>query len=148
MNGRGHFGIGVVRGKAAVNVGTLWRSAGILGAAYIFTVGERYPKQASDTIKAWRHIPLLKYADMDDLREHLPYDTRLIGIEMDERAKPLADFSHPERACYLLGAEDQGLTGAEMGACESLVRLPGDYSLNVAVAGSIVVYDRVTKHGA
>jgi len=31
------------------------------------------------------------------------------------------------------------------GYCHQVVRLPGERSLNVAVAGSIVIYDRITK---
>jgi tRNA G18 (ribose-2'-O)-methylase SpoU len=139
---RGYFGIGVERSKSPVNVGTLWRSAGILGASFIFTLGKRYPKQASDTIKAWRHIPLWEFADLDDLYAHLPYDCQLVGVEMDDRAKLLSEFNHPERAVYLLGAEDNGLKRETLDRCHGLVRLPGDYSLNVAVAGSIVLYDR------
>lgn len=142
---RGHFGIGILGPKTATNVGTLWRSAGILGASYIFTVGHRYPRQASDTIKAWRHIPLLAYADLEDLCAHLPEATELVGVELDDRARPLASFTHPERACYLLGAEDSGLSPSALVRCHRLVRIPGDYSLNVAVAGSIVVYDRLAK---
>jgi tRNA G18 (ribose-2'-O)-methylase SpoU len=141
---RGYFGIGIEGSKTPVNVGTLWRSAGILGASFIFTVGHRYPKQASDTIKAWRHIPLWTFADLDDLAAHVPMDCELIGVELDDRARLLRDFKHPERACYLLGAEDHGLSAAALHRCKRVVRLPGDYSLNVAVAGSIVVYDRVS----
>lgn len=142
---RGHFGIGIYGSKTPVNVGTLWRSAGILGAAYIFTVGRRYPKQASDTIKAWKHIPLLHFDGLDDLIDHLPYGSQLVGVELDDRAKALGDFSHPERACYLLGAEDNGLPDRVLNRCVSVVRLPGDHSLNVAVAGSIVTYDRIAR---
>ena len=145
---RGYFGIGIERSKTPINVGTLWRSAGILGASFIYTIGRRYPKQASDTIKSWRHIPYWNFETLDDLYEHLPYDCQLVGVELDERAKPLARFRHPERACYLLGAEDHGLTNEAMERCHSLVVLPGDYSLNVATAGSIVLYDRVTKVAA
>lgn len=59
---RGFYGIGIVGSKTPINVGTLWRSAGILGASFIFTAGRRYPQQASDTIKAWRHTPFFENA--------------------------------------------------------------------------------------
>lgn len=141
----GFCGIGIERSKTPVNVGTLWRSAAILGADFIFTVGKRYPRQASDTIKAWRHIPLWEFEDLDDLRT--PYDCRLVGVEMDERARMVADFTHPARAVYLLGAEDNGLTRKALDRCHALIKLPGAYSLNVAVAGSIVLHDRAAKLG-
>lgn len=140
---RGYYGIGIVGSKTPANVGTLWRSAGNLGAAFIFTVGKRYPKQASDTIKAWKHIPLFEVDEFDELP--IPRDCQVVGIEQTERSKPLPQFVHPERAIYLLGAEDQGLSLELMAQCESLVEIPSEYCLNVAVAGSIVLYDRSAK---
>lgn len=140
---RGFCGIGIERGKTAMNVGTLWRSAAILGADFIFTVGRRYPQQASDTIKAWRHIPYWEFADIDDLRT--PYGCRLIGIEMDSEAEMVNHFCHPQRAVYLLGAEDNGLSRKAIDRCHVLIQLPGASSLNVAVAGSIVLHDRLIK---
>lgn len=35
---RGYFGIGIYNGKNTANIGTLWRSAAILGANFIFTI--------------------------------------------------------------------------------------------------------------
>lgn len=65
---RGYFEIGIYRPKTPMNLGTLWRSAFQMGAAGIFVVGQRWPEgQASDTVKAWRHVPLRKYADLDEL---------------------------------------------------------------------------------
>jgi tRNA G18 (ribose-2'-O)-methylase SpoU len=145
---RGHFGIGIEGSKTPVNVGTLWRTAGILGASYIFTIGHRYPKQASDTIKAWRHIPLYTYLDLTAMLRHVPEATEVVAVEMDDTARDLASFKHPERACYLLGAEDRGLSDEALARADRVVRLPGSYSLNVAVAGSIVVYDRLAKEVA
>jgi len=48
---RGFFGIGIQNIKTESNIGTLWRSANILGADFIYTIGKRYKKQSSDTMK-------------------------------------------------------------------------------------------------
>jgi len=132
-----------------LNVGTLWRSANILGAAYIFTVGRRYKPQSSDTMQTWRHVPLFHFGTIDELRAGMPHDCLLIGVEMVPEAVPLADSNHPERAVYLLGAEDNGLSPSAIAACQRLIVLPGERSMNVAVAGSIVMYDRHVRgtHG-
>ena len=106
---RGYFGIGIEHTKTGVNVGTLWRSAHLLGASFIFTIGNRYKKQASDTTKAWRHLPMYEYETFNDFYDNLPYNCRLIGVELDQKATPLERFVHPERCVYLLGAEDHGL---------------------------------------
>jgi len=142
---RGYCGIGIVGSKNPLNVGTLWRSAGILGAGFIFTAGKRYPHQASDTIKAYRHVPMFEYESGHDLITHMPKDCVPVAIEIDSRARRLEDYVHPERACYLLGAEDTGLPATVLERCRDIIVLPGDRCLNVSVAGSIVLYDRLAK---
>ena len=142
---RGFYGIGIVGSKTPLNVGTLWRSAFVLDAGFIFTAGRRYPRQASDTVKAWKHVPMFEYTDADDLFEHIPNDCVPVAVELDPRGRPLSRYSHPERAIYLLGAEDHGLTRKVMDRCRDVVQIPGVHSLNVAVAGSIVMYDRIAK---
>ena len=145
---RGYFGIGIFNGKNTANIGTLWRSANILGADFIFTIGKRYQKQCSDTMKTPRHIPLFQYADYDDFFRHIPYGCPVIGVELDDNATPLREFKHPEHCIYLLGAEDHGIPQNILSRCQETVQLLGDYCYNVAVAGSIVMYDRASKRSA
>lgn len=147
MTGRGFFGIAVYRPKREVNVGTLWRSAASYGAAGIATVGARYERQSSDTTKTWRHTPLVHYRDIDDLIEHMPHGCPLVGIELDPRAESLTGYVHMDRALYLLGAEDNGLPMAVLDRCHQVVQIPSPeaWSLNVAVAGSLVMHDRFVK---
>ena len=143
---RGYYAIGVFHAKHDVNIGTLLRSAHAFGAAFIFTVGARFDKQASDTTKVWRHTPVFNFTDIDDLVTHLPSDCPLIGVELAENAVRLTEFEHPARAIYLLGAEDHGLSEDALARCHQVVQIPGpSRCLNVATAGSIVMYDRWTK---
>ena len=141
----GYYAIGIYYGKTEHNIGTLWRTAYILGASYIFTVGKRYKKQTSDVLKTWSRIPLFHYKDMDDLLSNIPYDCRLIGIELTDDAVDLHQFEHPQRGIYLLGAEDLGLPDEVLEKCHFMIKLQGNSSLNVAVTGSIVCHDRVSK---
>ena len=141
------FAISVDHPKHEVNIGTLWRSAYAMGAAMIFTVGRRYEprKQHGDTVKAFRHIPLLHFVTWDDYRAHAPFGWVLVGVEIGREATPLPEYKHPDSAVYILGAEDSGLTNAAAALCRDLVVIPSRYCLNVAVAGSIVMYDRAAK---
>jgi tRNA G18 (ribose-2'-O)-methylase SpoU len=145
---RGYFGIGIENTKEPLNVGTLYRSAFILGASFIFTIGRRYQKQASDTVKAWRHIPLINYPTFSEFYRLIPYGCKLVGVELDERAQPINEFDHPDRCIYLLGAEDSGISKEALSKCHEIIQLPGNYCMNVSVAGSIVMYDRLTKSKA
>ena len=139
---KGFFEIGIYHVKTCSNVGTLWRSAFQLGAAGIFTIGKRYPKQASDTIKAFRHIPLREFLTFDEFLKSRPKGAVLIGIEMG--GIPLSTFSHPQRAVYLLGAEDSGLPSYIRQQCNNIVSIEAikTESFNVSVAGAIVMYHR------
>ena len=94
---------------------------------------------------AWASIPLYHYTSMVDLKNHLPYSTKLVAIEISEQAKPIKSFEHPTRAVYLLGSEGIGLPPGVMSDCHDIIKLPGSQPLNVAVAGSLVMYDRLTK---
>lgn len=145
MKDSGYFGIGCIGMKTSHNYGTLFRTAQLFGADFIFLIGARFKPQASDTMKSWRHIPTFEYKDFKDFNAHRPYDCKLIGIELVDYAMPLKDYKHPKQACYLLGSEDNGLPKEAIQACQDILILPGDRSLNVAVAGSIVLYDRITK---
>jgi len=144
---RGYFGIGIVGCKIHENFGTLFRSSNIFGASFIFLVGKRFKKQRSDTMRTERHIPLTEYATLKAVKGNLPVGCKLIGIELDQRAVEIKKYKHPPQACYVLGAEDRGLTEEEISLCDEIIKIPGKYSLNVSVAGSIVLYDRIIKRG-
>ena len=145
MNERGYFGVAAWHPKTGVNIGTLWRSAAILDAAFIATIGRRYPRQASDTTKTPRHTPLWHFDTPEDFWEHVPDGCCPIAVEIDARAKPLTTFVHPERAVYILGPEDGSLPDLIVKRAYAVVQIPGAYCFNLAVAGSIVMYDRIAK---
>lgn len=148
---RGYFAVGIHQTKCEANVGTLWRTASLYGAAFVFTVGRRYERQSSDTPKTPRHTPLFHFETADALIEHLPWSCPLIGVELDARAKMLSGHSNDwERCAYLLGAEDHGLPRPVLARCHSVLQIdcPAAASMNVAVAGSIVLYDRFVKRAA
>lgn len=141
---RGYFGIGIYHTKTEHNIGTLLRSAHCFGASFVFTVGRRYRRQASDTTNASAHMPLYHFDDMDSLQNNLPIGCQLVGVELTDSAKPLNAFDHPQSCAYLLGAEDHGLPPAVLERCHDVLVIPGlSFCLNVSVAGSIVLYDRM-----
>ena len=145
---RGYFGIGIINGKCEANIGTLWRSANIFGAQFIFTIGKRYPKkQSTDTMQTPRHIPLFEYDNWEDFKKGIPRDCEIVAVEIDERSKPIETMKHSERAIYLLGAEDKGIPQEILKECTRIIQLPGEHCLNVSTSGSIIMYDRILKAG-
>ena len=148
LDHRGFFGIGIYHSKNGLNLGTLWRSAFIYGASFIFTIDKRYSGQASDTTKSIRHIPLWHFKDVNDFIDHIPYGCQPVCVENTEDSTILKSFNHPQRAVYILGAEDYGLPSQLLDDYE-IVRIESekDFCLNVSIAGSILLYDRFIKAG-
>ena len=140
-----YFAIGVYKPKTEENIGTLWRSAYILGADFIFIIGKKYKKQRTDTHKVWSKIPLFQFGTFESFYASMPYSCKLVGIELHDRAEEIKTYQHFERSMYLLGSEDNGPPKAVVSKCHDLIKLPGDSSLNVAVAGSLVLFDRINK---
>ena len=149
---RGYYGIGIVGCKTKVNSGTLWRSAHLFGAAFLVMIGPRYggckAREASDTTNARGHVPTFIFPDVATFLQHgRPFDCPLIAVEQTPDARPLETFTHPSRALYLLGAEDTGLPDLVLNRAQHIVSIATPTCLNVAVAGSIVLYDRHVKQG-
>lgn len=143
---KGYYGIGVFHSKTEDNIGKLWRSAFLYNAAFVFTIGRRYKKQSMDTTKTYRHIPIWHFNDYEEFSQKIPMECRLVNIELSSNSTSLPKFHHPKQAIYLLGAEDYGIP-AKILEKGQVVQIPTckNISMNVAVAGSIVMYDRYIK---
>ena len=137
------FEIGIFNGKYSENVGTLWRTAYQLGASGIFTVAYRYSRQPSDTVKAYRHIPLRNFETVQDFLGGVPEDAKIVCVEMG--GTPLKEFKHPKQAIYLLGAEDSGIDKDLLDVSDHVISIEAvrQESFNVAVAGAIIMYHRL-----
>lgn len=144
---KGYFGIGVEGISKRMNFGNLSRSAHGFGANFVFTVS---PAKAigtpqSDTTRSRDHIPWYSYDSVSQM--HLPDDCRLVGIELTQDAIDLPSFRHPPRAAYVLGPEGGSLSPEMIEACEFVVKIPMDFCINVAMAGAVVMYDRMRSMG-
>jgi len=143
---KGYFGIGILNPKTEQNVGTLLRSSYQLGASVVYTIGGRYKPSSSDTLNVPARIPLIQLNDWSAFAEWgAPKGAIWVCIEMG--GTPLSEFEHPRNAIYILGSEDHGVSKSVVRGCQEVVSLEsvGYGSYNVAVAGSIVMYDRLMK---
>ncbi len=59
----------------------------------------------------------------------------------------LPRFRHPARAAYVFGAERFSLSPKMLKACDFVVKIPTRFSINVGMAGAIVLYDRLMSQG-
>jgi len=145
---RGYFGIGVEGVSKVYNVGSVFRSAHAFGASFAFTVDAQYDRRAAhatDTSDSIAQMPFYAFPDAAGLI--LPEGCKVVGIELFEDSIDLPSFQHPLRAAYVLGAERHGLSPAMAERCDYVVRIPTRFSLNLGLAGALVMYDRIISRG-
>ena len=144
---RGYFGIGAESISKSVNLGGLLRSANAFGASFTFTVGadDRAFEMRSDTSKADTHVPVFHWKSVDEVQ--FPKGCSLVGVELLNSATDLPSFPHPLQCAYVLGPERGVLSAELLACCDHVIRIPTNFSLNVATAGAIVMYDRLRALG-
>lgn len=140
---KGYLAIGAERMSKSLNLGNLMRSAHAFGASFTFTVGATYKalEAHADTSKSQLHLPHYNWPTLDDMA--LPNGCKLVGVELIDSAVDLPSFRHPLRAAYVLGPELGSLSEPLLARCDYVVKIPTRFCVNVAMAGAIVMYDRV-----
>lgn len=139
---RGYSIIGLDNPKNAINVGSALRAAGVYGASMVAASGRRFGASPTDTMKHYRHLPLVR---PDDLRDVIPFDCVPVAIDLIEGATSLVEYKHPERAFYIFGAEDATLGERTLSWCRDVVYVPTSGCMNLAATVNVVLYDRMQK---
>ena len=145
---RGYSALGVEGISKPKNAGALLRTANAFDAAFSFIVGKAISQKDlhhADTSKAIAQMPLYMFDSPRTLA--LPEGCQLVGIELTDDAVLLPSFKHPRAAAYILGSERLGLSDEMLQLCDHVVKIPTRFSLNLAVAGALVLYDRLQSLG-
>jgi len=144
---RGYFAVGTDGISKPMNLGNLLRIAHAFGASFFFTISGRVKlaDAMSDTSDAAGHVPIYQFASVEELR--LPQGCELIGVEITDDAVELPSFRHPLRAAYVFGSERLSLSQPVLARCRHVVKIPTRFSINVGMAGAIVMYDRMLSLG-
>jgi tRNA G18 (ribose-2'-O)-methylase SpoU len=145
---RGYFGIGAEGISKSANMGALLRTGHAFGASFCFSVGAGFDARegrTTDTSDTPAHVPFWRFANPAGIT--LPERCVLVGIELLDDAVALPSFRHPLNAAYVLGPERSGLSPPMLARCQHVVRIPTRFALNLAVAGALVLYDRLLQHG-
>ena len=139
----GYVGVGIYNGKRTYNFGALVRTARVFGADFVFSVGHRNPAETS-SVKAELTIPVFHFETLSLCVASIPANARLVCVELAPGAVDIRIYEHPARAVYLLGPEDGALPGDILRQHDTVI-LPGAHPLNVAMAATVVLYDRLFK---
>eukprot|EP00439_Symbiodinium_sp_Y106_P048196 s1551_g6.t1 len=133
------------------NFGTLLRSACAFGVSEVLVVGAKklstFGNQGTSAHANVRHFDTLQAAK-DDLRSR---GARICGIEIDDTAQPVTSHPFVGSTAFMLGNEGEGMSAVQKEVCDSFVYIPqftgATASLNVAIAGSIVLHHFATWAG-
>jgi len=140
--------------RSLYNVGAFFRTADGVGLEKLWLAGiTGYPPQrmiaktalgAEETV-VWEHIPEAPRA-ICDLRAK---GYQIAAIETSPHAVDLFDWQPHFPVCVLFGHETDGLTPAAAELADTHIRIPmlgRKHSLNVASAGSVVLYELLRKY--
>jgi tRNA G18 (ribose-2'-O)-methylase SpoU len=144
---RGYFGVGAEGIDKPMNLGNLIRSAHAFGASFVFLIESPYSRALakSDTAQSEAQLPIYRYGSVEELV--LPRGCCLVGVELLDEAVDLPSFRHPLNAAYVFGPERSSLSPAMVARCDHVVKIPTRFAINLAVAGAIVMYDRLLSMG-
>ena len=120
------------------NVGALLRSADAFGAGVMLSEGcadPFGPKALRAAMGSTFRVPLARF----ELRN-------AVALVADG-GEPLADVELERYSTFVLGAEREGLPAEVVAQCEARATIPvrGVESLNVAMAGTIALYERARR---
>jgi tRNA G18 (ribose-2'-O)-methylase SpoU len=144
---RGYFAAGVDGISKPMNLGNLLRIAHAFDASFFFSINAqlKLSDAQSDTSNAQDALPVYAFPSAAEFR--LPVGCRLVGVEIADDAVELPRFRHPSRAAYVFGSERMSLSKEVIERCEFVVKIPTRFSINVGMAGAIVLYDRLISLG-
>jgi tRNA (guanosine-2'-O-)-methyltransferase len=132
--------------KYGVNLGTLLRTCDAVGACMAVPKLPWVP-EALDKGNTLRRPACVHWTGRDPvgwLSRHREQGWRIVGVELADEAIRLADLTPArQRTIVVLGHEHNGIPNDAMGLIDVAVEIPmigTGASLNVAVAGSLVLY--------
>lgn len=138
---QGYAAIALDRVKCTANLGGVLRAASVFGASLVMVSGGRLGRYATDTTRAYKHIPSLQ---VDDIWQNVPFGATPVVIEVHYRARSLTSFTHPESAFYIFGPKDGSVRKEIVERVPLIVQIPAG-CLNLAAAVNVVLYDRLAK---
>jgi TrmH family RNA methyltransferase len=133
--------------RAPGNLGTLIRSAAAVGATGFILLGNRIDPHDPAVVRASMgasFAQIFARATLPQLeRWAQQHHIQVVGASPDGTAF-YTDIRYRRLVVLLLGEERAGLTADERALCHQLVRIPmvpGSDSLNLGVAGSLLLYE-------
>lgn len=138
----GFAAIGIQEIQKDGNWGGVLRAAHCYNASLV-VVGSKFISEATDTTKAYRHIPVIQ--GQKDLFSAIPFDCTPVAVDLLPDAESIVNFEHPKQAFYIFGSETSTLGKNITDRCKHKIYVPTQYCMNLAATVNVVLYDRTAK---
>jgi tRNA G18 (ribose-2'-O)-methylase SpoU len=137
------------------NVKSLLLLAAAFGCETVFVAGQKkfdfsvegrdLPHQLKNMVRNGQ-MDIVKFDRLDECIAHIKsiVGAKVLGVEIDERAKDVEGEPFEGDTAIMMGNEGQGMNKKQMSLCDGFVKIAqyggGTASLNVYVAASIVLH--------
>jgi tRNA(Leu) C34 or U34 (ribose-2'-O)-methylase TrmL len=142
-------GIILINPKFPHNVGATIRAASCFGVKQVWYTGDRVAIELEKTKRLPREERMKGYKDVELRQFDYPFDefedAVPVAVELRQSSELLPQFEHPEKAVYVFGPEDGGLTQVHLRLCHRFVVIPTHHCVNLSAAVYLLLYDRMLK---
>jgi tRNA G18 (ribose-2'-O)-methylase SpoU len=140
--------------RSLYNVGSFFRSGDAAGISTLYLTGYTghppHPRLSKTALGAEDKLPWEHHAQAAPLLETLRQrGLELAAIETSSHAIDLYDWQPRFPVCIVFGSEVEGIAAEVAQQCDVHVRVPmlgAKQSLNVAVAGGVVLFELLRKY--
>lgn len=135
----------------AKNIGAIFRLADASGVQKVFFVSDKLPKKfikIDKVARSTRHIIPHLFCSKTEVLKNLNSDVNIVAIETTDKSIPYNDFLPEGTTALILGSEVNGVSEFFLKECHEAIHIPMhglNSSMNVAMAGAIVIYDLISK---
>ena len=135
------------------NMGTLVRVADGAGADAVFIVNRKarltHPKFIHSTMGAAFHVPIIEFESVDECFDYLRSKQFTVYLADSRAEKMYYELPFGKRVAFVMGSERYGISRVWYDKDVDLVAIPmlGECdSLNVGVAGTVLLYEACVKN--
>ena len=140
--------------RSLYNVGSFFRTGDAAGLGHLYLTGYTgcppHPGLSKTALGAEDHLPWEHHQEALPLLETLRQQGyELVAVETSPRAVDLYDWQPRFPTCVVFGSEVDGISPEIARTCDVHVRVPmlgAKQSLNVSVAGGVVVFELLRKY--
>lgn len=137
------------------NLGTLLRAADATGTGALILVDECTDPTSMEAVRASMGacftVPTVQCTTLELLEWRRRHRAHLVGAALDARARHYREIAYPSPCLLLVGNEQAGLPEELKLECDTLAIMPmlgkAD-SLNVAMAGTLLLYEALAVQGS